>query len=228
MRYPVAAAAAVFAVLSLAPVSARAWHESPLVANASSQAVQNARADAYNLSRMRNTAMIREFTRAGYLVPVPSRSRTYYLHEIPPAYRYLRPWTRLFLDRLSSEYYAQFGQPLRVTSLVRTVWSQSHLERRNPNAADAHGDTRSSHLTGATLDISKHDMSPAAERWMRRVLLSLADSGYIYAIEEFQEPNFHIMVYPDYRQYVARITGGSTEAASDDSRDSSGENPGND
>lgn len=212
-------AIAVFAVFSLLSVPARAGHESPLAARASSQAVQNARADAYNLSRMRNTTMVRRFARAGYLVRVPSRTRSYYLHGVPSAYRYLRPWTRLFLQRLSSQYHARFGQRLRVTSLVRTVALQHRLERRNPNAADARGRTRSSHLTGATLDISKRYMSAHARRWMRRVLYSLQQSGFIYAIEEFQEPNFHIMVYPDYRQYVARITHRDTETASDDAGD---------
>lgn len=189
-----------------------------LVANADSQAIQNARANEYNLSRMRNTAMIQRFYRDGYLVAVPASTRYYYLHDIPPAYRFLRPWTRLFLDRLSSEYYARFRQRLRVTSLVRTVGSQIRLSHYNPNAAEARGPDRSAHLTGAALDISKRFMSVQGERWMRSVLFNLKQAGYLYAIEEFEEPDFHVMVYPTYRGYVVRLEHRSKEIEQASSR----------
>jgi hypothetical protein len=188
------------------PARARArWNRTVLVANYDSQAIQNERANEYGLSRMRNAAMIQRFYRDGNLVAVPASTRFYYLHEIAPAYRYLRPWTKLFLDRLSSEYYARFGEPLRVTSLVRTVDSQLRLARFDPNAAEARGPHRSAHLTGAALDISKHSMSYQEVEWMRRTLYELKREGVIYAIEEFVEPNFHVMVYPTYSRYLARL-----------------------
>jgi hypothetical protein len=176
-----------------------------LVADDSSQAIQNARADADNLSRMRDTAMVQRFVRGGYLVSVPFSTRYYYLHGISSPYRYSRPWTKLFLQRLSRQYYARFKRRLRVTSMVRTRKRQMVLARYNGNAADAVGALRSSHLTGATLDISKHSMSPQARRWMRKVLYSLRKQGYLYAIEEFEQPTFHIMVYASYPEYVARM-----------------------
>jgi len=200
MRKLAAGVAAV--VLLVVPVCMRGGDRSVLSANASSQAIQNARANDFDLSRMRNRAMIQRFHGAGLLVRVPSHTRFYYLHFIPAAYRYLRPWTKLFLDRLSREYHARFGQRLRVTSLVRTVALQRRLDRRNPNAAAATGPYRSSHLTGATLDISKRFMKLRGQRWMRRVLFRLKQNGYLYAVEEFEQPTFHIMVYPNYRQYV--------------------------
>ncbi|HVB33403.1 MAG TPA: DUF5715 family protein [Patescibacteria group bacterium] len=203
-------AASLIVLLLSVPVWARGRGRSLLVANASSQAIQNERANEYNLSRMRNAAMIQQFHQAGYLVAVPPDTPSYYLHDIPAAYRYLRPWTKLFLDRLSREYYASFGQRLRVTSLVRTVSSQLRLARYDPNAADATGPSRSAHLTGAALDISKRFMSYRGELWMRRVLFGLKQAGYLYAIEEFEEPDFHIMVYPTYRAYVATLTAHSS------------------
>lgn len=200
-------------VLLIAPIRARGGNWSILTANRSSQAIQNAKANAYHLSRMRNRAMILQFYREGYLLRVPDRTRFYYLDGIAPAYRYLRPWTMLFLNRLSQEFYQKFGQPLRVTSLIRTVGSQRRLTYRNPNAAEATGPDRSSHLTGATLDISKRFMPPRGQQWMRNVLFRLKKSGYLYAIEEFQEPTFHVMVYPTYRQYVALVTRHGPEMA---------------
>ncbi|MDE3138058.1 MAG: hypothetical protein KGL59_15860 [Acidobacteriota bacterium] len=200
-------------ILLFAPVSARGGDWSILEANSSSQSVQNARANAYHLSRMRSREMILRFYRAGYLVRVPNRTRFYYLDAIPPAFRYVRPWTFLFLNRLSREYYDKFGQPLRVTSLIRTVRSQRRLTHRNSNAAEATGPDRSSHLTGATLDISKRFMPAGGEQWMRRELFRLKQSGCLYAIEEFHQPTFHVMVYPNYRQYVARATQRAPEMA---------------
>lgn len=182
-----------------------------LTANARSQAIQNERANAYGLSRMRNAAMIQDFYRNGYLVPVPAGTRDYYLDDIEPDHRYLRPWTKLFLDRLASEYHARFGQRLRVTSLVRTVDSQLRLAHYDPNAAEATGPNRSAHLTGAALDISKRFMSPQEVEWMRHVLYGLKQEDLLYAIEEFVEPNFHIMVYPTYSSYVAKLTSAPSE-----------------
>lgn len=183
-----------------------------LAANASSQSIQNARADAYHLTRMRNRAMIVEFAEEGYLVAVPGATRSYYLHRIPPMYRYLRPWAKRFLDRISAEYYANFHQQIRVTSLIRTVALQRKLARRNSNAADATGDDRSSHLTGATLDISKHSMTARQEIWLRKRLIALEKSGYVYAIEEYQQPCFHVMVFPNFHDYAPNADGQPLEA----------------
>lgn len=192
-------------LLSLFPFSSIwAAGRSALVANALSQAIQNTRADDDNLSRMRDVSMLQKFVRRGYLVATPSSTRTYYMHAISPQYRYCRPWTRTFLDRLSRQYYAKFGERLRVTSLVRTTGSQLRLAEYNDNAAEAFGPLRSSHLTGASIDISKHDMSPAGQRWMRNMLYSLREQGYVYAIEEFEQPAFHVMVFKNYPKSLKR------------------------
>lgn|SRR5579875_95111 len=202
----------VAALLIARPAVMRGGARSVLAAKASSQSIQNARADAYHLARMRDRAMIEQFVEAGYLVSVPPDTRFYYLHGIPPSYSYLRPWAKRFLDQISREYYARFHQQLRVTSLIRTVYLQRRLEHRNFNAAEATGDDRSSHLTGATLDISKHSMSWREKKWLRRELIDLEQGGYIYAIEEFRQPCFHVMVFPNYRDYVPHPPSPSLEA----------------
>ena len=175
------------------------------IATATSQQVQNERADSDNLSRMSDHPMILRFQGAGLLQAVPLSTPTFYLHRISSKYRYLRPWTKLFLTRLSSRYHARFRQKLRVTALVRTVAAQQALRRHNLNAAVAVGTVRSSHLTGATLDISKHQMLPEHRQWMRRVLYSLHSQGVIQAIEEFRQPCFHVMVHRSYRDYVRKL-----------------------
>ncbi len=175
-----------------------------LRAKVGSQAIQNEKADGDNLSRMEDAAMTARWVRLELLEPVSSKTSTYYLHQVPAGNRYLRPWAKLFLSRLSRQYKARFGKPLRISSLLRSAEYQRTLQRRNGNAAAASGPKRSTHLTGAGLDISKKGM-PARERaWLRGVLGSLRDKGYLYAIEEFQQPNFHIMVYREYEGYVQR------------------------
>ena len=196
--------------------SLAASSKSLLRANWDSQIVQNRRADADDLSRMTNVAMVQRFVRAGLLVPISSSTKYYYTRYIPAKYRYLRPWSKLFLDRLSSQYYARFKRKLRITSTVRTVALQSGIGKHNKNAASAYGSRRSSHLTGATLDISKNGMKQRELDWMRRVLHSLKLKGYLYAVEEFQQPAFHIMVYRNYPEYVAALTKKQRRRITDD------------
>ncbi len=180
-----------------------------LRATRSSQLVQNQRADEDRLSRMEDSSMTERFVRLKLLEPVPAKTSAYYLHAVREDNRYLRPWTKLFLSRLSSQFRARFGKPLRVTSLLRTAEYQRSLQRRNGNAAADEGPKRSAHLTGASLDISKKGMTGAERQWVKNVLSSLHNSGHIYAIEEFQQPVFHILVLRQYEDYVDRKTGSS-------------------
>ena len=177
-----------------------------LRANTESQVIQNEQADRDRLSRMQDQQMIERFARLKLLAPVEDQTRDFYIHNIPEERRYLRPWAKLFLERLSRQYRARFGQPLRITSLVRTEDHQRKLQGRNPNAAAPVGEKRSAHLTGACVDISKKGMNRAQMRWVREVLSSLKQKSYVFAVEEFTIPNFHIMVYRDYTDYVEMLT----------------------
>ncbi len=197
-----------FLLIACLSVSATAPAAS-LRATRSSQLVQNQRADEDQLSRMEGAAMTARWVRLQLLEPVPVKTSGYYLHAVREQNRYLRPWTRLFLSRLSSQYRARFGKQLRVTSLLRTAEYQRSLQGRNGNAASAKGPKRSAHLTGASIDISKKGMTGAERQWLRRVLTSLRGNGYLYAIEEYQQPVFHILVHRKYADYVKRKTGSS-------------------
>ena len=178
--------------------------EPDLRANSSSQIEQNRLADIDHLSRMKDKAMVQRWARLQLLVPVKERTRDYYVHAVSADYRYLRPWAYLFLQRLGQQFRNRFGQPLRVTSLLRTVAYQRSLARRNSNAAPSTGPKASVHLTGACLDISKKDMTRAHQSWVRNVLASLREKDYLYAIEEFKQPTFHVLVHRRYEDYVAQ------------------------
>jgi uncharacterized protein YcbK (DUF882 family) len=194
----------VTCVLALAPFAAAA--AVTLRATSESQVIQNEQADRDRLTRMEDQLMIDRFARLKLLAPVDDRTRDFYVYNVPEERRYLRPWAKLFLERLSRQYRSRFGQPLRITSLVRTEDHQRDLQERNPNAAASIGEKRSAHLTGACIDISKKGMSRAQMRWVRQVLSSLKQKGYVFAVEEFTIPNFHIMVHRAYPEYVELVT----------------------
>lgn len=193
-------------VVSALWVLPAAWSAPPsLRANAQSQVIQNERADEDKLSRFDDRAMVQRFARLQLLHDVPAKTKTYYVHAIPDDYRYLRPWTKLFLDRVSSQFHERFGKPLRITGLTRSASYQKSLRRRNSNAAAPVGPKRSVHLTGACLDISKKGMTGGEVSWMRRVLSAVKEKGYLYPVEEFKQPNFHIMVYRNYPEYIEKL-----------------------
>jgi hypothetical protein len=192
-------------VLAFAPLAAAA--AVTLRANSESQLIQNEQADEDRLSRMEDQQMIDRYARLKLLVPVADQTRDFYIYNVPEERRYLRPWAKLFLERLSRQFRGRFGRTLRITSLVRTADHQRSLRGRNPNAAAPDGEKRSAHLTGACIDISKKDMTRSQMRWVREVLSELKQKGYLFAVEEFTIPNFHIMVHRDYTDYVEALTG---------------------
>jgi len=205
----------ILALIPAASVPAAAASANLLKASSDSQIIQNRQADADDLSRMSDSNMIQRFANAGLLVQVPNETKHYYTRYISARYSYLRPWSKLFLDRLGAQYFARFGRPLRVTSMVRTVSLQVSMAKRNGNAAAAYGERRSSHLTGATLDISKNGMTQDGINWMREVLYSLRQQEFLYAVEEFTQPTFHIMVYKNYPEYVASMQARRAEQGAD-------------
>ena len=197
-------------LIALALALAAVAHAEPnLRADSQSQIEQNRLANADHLSRMQDKAMVQRWVRLELLVPVRERTRDYYLHAVPNDYRYLRPWAYLFLQRLGNQFRTRFGRPLRITSMLRTVSYQRALARRNGNAAASTGPKASVHLTGACLDISKRDMTRTHQSWVRNVLASLHAKQYLYAIEEFKQPTFHVLVHRRYEDYVAQRTAAS-------------------
>ncbi len=164
---------------------------------------ENVAASRDHLTRLRDLEMVRQFTRSGRLVPVAADAPTYYVAGVPVALRVARPWTRQFIEHLAGTLHALFGTRLRITSLVRTPARQLALRRLNTNAAPAHGSVRSTHLTGAAVDISKRPLAAREIDWLRTVLRRLTAERMVHAIEEFNEPHFHVLVRKRYRTYAA-------------------------
>lgn len=216
-RQPRALGLALAAALALLPGLAHAQRPAALIGSRDRLAQQNRMADALALTRMPDAAAVRRMADSGLLVRVPAEGDGY---EIDPhlggRYRhrdvlgYARPWVRGFLAAEGERFAEAFpGARFKVSSLIRTRDYQELLKRHNVNAARGDDeDTRSPHLTGAALDISKKGLSRAQLAWWRSHLVALQDEGWIVAEEEVKTNAFHIFVHPGYARDVdaARAT----------------------
>jgi uncharacterized protein YcbK (DUF882 family) len=162
---------------------------------------QNKQADKEKLSRLHEN-QLEVFKKKKLLVPLPDGKHGVVVdprHQ--EKYNWCRPWTRRFLVDLGKDFEKKFGRPIQVNSAVRSVEYQELLKSRNANAAKGKsGPKRSSHLTGATVDIAKKDMSTEELAWMRNHLLALEKEGLIEATEEHVQPVFHVAVYKHYKK----------------------------
>lgn len=166
-----------------------------LVGSSSALQAQNKRANHQDYSRLTERDLA-YFKKHKLLVRLPSNEYVKIDRRLPRKYRWCRPETRAYILSLGKQYHAQFGKPIRINSAVRTVERQAELKRTNGNAARAtSGLKRSSHLTGATIDIAKIGMSTRELRWMRGKLLEHEAARRIEATEEMRQSVFHVMVY---------------------------------
>lgn len=156
-----------------------------------------------DLPRIQDDAELEQLKASEDLVPIEAGQSLRFDPRLDPDRRYCRPWTREFLDDLSSAYYKQFHAQIQVNSAVRTVKVQKKLRRHNRNAAPAEGEIASSHLAGLTVDIQRRGLSPAQIKWMQNYMLPLKEQGLIEPEEERHQWVFHVMVsgrYTDWRE----------------------------
>jgi hypothetical protein len=164
---------------------------------------QNEEIDRLKLTRINDDQQLEELELRGELVSLHNSRSLQIAPNLELNRRFCRPWTRAFLEDLSQAFYAQFHQPIQVTSAVRTVDQQARLQRSNSNAAPIDGDTASSHLAGLTVDIGKRPMSRGQRAWFDQYVFKLQQLGLVEAAEERRQACYHIMVsnrYGDYRE----------------------------
>jgi hypothetical protein len=170
---------------------------------------QNEEIDRLRLTRISDDQQLEELELRGELVSLHESRAMQIAANLELNRRFCRPWTRDFLEDLSQAFYAQFHQPIQVTSAVRTVDQQARLQRSNHNAAPIDGDTASSHLAGLTVDIGKRPMSRMQRAWIDQYVLRLQQLGLVEAAEERRQACYHIMVsnrYDDYREAPGEFT----------------------
>ncbi len=162
---------------------------------------QNEEIDRLKLTRISDDQQLEELELRGELVSLHDSKAMLIASNLELNRRFCRPWTRAFLEDLSQAFYAQFHQPIHVTSAVRTVDQQARLQRWNHNAAPIDGETASSHLAGLSVDLGKGSMSRRERAWIDQYVLRLQQLGLVEAAEERRQACYHIMVSERYEQY---------------------------
>jgi hypothetical protein len=161
-----------------------------------SQLAQNVAIEEMGLERIRDDKQLRALVQQNMLVPVQA-AHVAIDKRLPKDRRYARPWVNTFLTEVAEAYYAEFSKSLILTSAVRTERVQRRLLRWNRNAAPVHGEVASSHLTGATIDISRGRMSKAENCFMEALLMDYARRNRVIVLEENGQRCFHIFTMPE-------------------------------
>ena len=159
---------------------------------------QNVMADSDGLERIQTDADLERLRAAHLLVALPASESLHVNEDLPANRRTARPWTALFAGDIGHAFYQRFHEPIYLTSAVRTVNYQAHLQMVNGNAAGLWGESASPHLTGQAVDLAKRGMSSTELAWMRAYLLPLMQAGKIDVEEEFHQACFHVSVYRSY------------------------------
>jgi len=205
MQLRLIALAATISVVCALPIDAQ--RPSALKGSRTKLMQQNSIANAYDLSRMKDAAMVDRMTANGFLVQVPLQGTGWYLdpdmssgYPYPDKLRRARPWVLDLINREGRNLSTALpGSRAKISSLVRTEGFQRQLQRRNPNAARGETPlTRSPHLTGSAFDISKLDMTGKEITWWRKRLVALQKCGQIIANEELATNSFHVFVHPEF------------------------------
>jgi LysM repeat protein len=124
---------------------------------------------------------VRSAVASGRLVSLDA-SGNIQLHSV--AFPYVRPSTRMFVDRLSAQYVSVCREPLVVTSGVRPATRQP----RNSVSLSVHP-------TGMAVDV-RRPRNAKCLRWLRSTLAELEGQNVLEATEEHWPAHFHVAVYP--------------------------------
>ena len=177
-------------------LSSIAEGKSSLIGTDQSQFKQTEIAEEEGLPLVTNDQELMILKLFGTLVPIPGTVRIDY--RLEEKWRWCLPQTSYFLGDIGLEFQEVFGKKLQINSAVRTIPRQLELMRVNSNAVSPNGRKRSSHITGATVDIAKIGLSKKELMWLRNKLLTLEDEERIEATEENGQLVFHVMVFGSY------------------------------
>ncbi|HZI17889.1 MAG TPA: DUF5715 family protein [Pyrinomonadaceae bacterium] len=109
---------------------------------------------------------------------------------------HLRPAARDVLEEVGRAYRGQFGRPLPVTSVVRTVEYQNRLSKTNSNATRIETPP---HSTGLAFDIFYRYMDAEEQDFLMAELARLKDAGRIEVLRERRD-HFHVFAFAGGRR----------------------------
>lgn len=173
--------------------SANVKTKSSLLGTDSSQVKQTERSKEENLSVIDSENKLEELKSGGFLIHIPNTVNMDY--KLEEKWRWCLPQVTFFLGDIGIEFQELFNKKLQVNSAVRTVGRQLELMKSNNNAVSPVGPKRSSHITGATVDIAKIGLTKKELEWLRKKLLLLEDNDLVEATEENDQLVFHVMIF---------------------------------
>lgn len=190
----VALLSAALALVAAGPLSAQSLRGSP-----ASLDRQNQQAQRHEYTYLDGHQDVRRFVGAGLLVPIKGGSH-YRLNDV--SFEFARPEVRLFIERISAQYYRACGAPLVVTSLTRPK------EHQPSNAS-----RRSVHPTGMAVDL-RVPTQAKCRAWLESTLLALEARNVLDATLERHPVHYHVALFPaEYMAYVRELGGPPPTAA---------------
>lgn len=151
-------------------------------------------AQSFDIPLIESNAHMDSLILANKLIAIPEEGEGYKIQKLTHSRAFLNEPTYLILKEIAASFYNETGKEISISSLTRTIESQSKLRRVNSNATK--GD--SSHNYGVSFDISYNRYSEkvgrnyAFERMMETILSKLEGDGKIYFIKERRQPCYHI------------------------------------
>lgn len=189
-------------VLAALPAAAENLLAQSLRGSMSSVRRQYNVAQQHDYTLLRTRTQVQKFVDMGLLVQVPSSGPHHTLAGV--SFPYARPEVKLFIERLSRQYYSANGEKLVVTSLTRP-------QNRQPRNASE----MSVHPTGMAVDL-RRPRSRRARQWLEDNLLVMERRGVIEATLERHPPHYHVAVFPrQYAEYVRMKTDRKAETTED-------------
>jgi LysM repeat protein len=170
-----------------------------LLGSRASMERQHQEAVSYGYTFLGTPQAVSNFVSEGHLVKVPD-SQFIELHDV--SYPYSRPEVKMFIERLSGQFYATCGEKLVITSLTRPIDEQPE------NAA-----SDSVHPTGMAVDM--HIPSSARCRsWLEHTLLSMEGDGLLDVTRERHPAHYHVAVFTrTYENFIAARSASTTVAS---------------
>jgi LysM repeat protein len=174
---------ALVALLGAALAQAQTLRGSPASIERQYQAARS-----YGLVFVDTARSVDRYVGPGRLVRV-NPDRYMELHDV--SYPYAVPATKLFLNRLSSQYYSACGEKLTVTSLLRP------RDRQPVNSV-----AKSVHPTGMAVDLRV----PGARKcraWLENTLLALEGDRVLDVTRERHPSHYHVALF--VKNYEQRL-----------------------
>jgi hypothetical protein len=113
--------------------------------------------------------------------------------------RMFHPRAKPILEELGAAYLAEFGRPLRVTSLTRSMDYQILLSQGNANAYKVRGQgALPPHTSGCAFDLARKHMTVDEQNFLMQKLAEMERANKLDALIEYGvNACFHVFIYPD-------------------------------